>query len=460
MQRVAASKSDSGERVSAYWLAKDYFADNDLNFLAVIDYSDTVLVSEWYDSALGEFTAVPQVLTDALQRGAFLPKPGKFARPGIFMVDGKPLWIAAQTILRSGESADTGKVLILGQLAGQELVRSLRNAFGIYASFQPFDSAGVPPEIASRTYAFSYSPYEVVVLDKENSVASAVVFPDVEGKPAEVLSVGPDIDWNKTVGTASLRFRVFAVAVILLAGLVVVIFLECLVFRPLISLRRLVSAIANNPEGTAPAVSTEGIFGEIGDDLSRILVKSRANSTTLRRRTEDLQYRIKTKDAIGQVSMHLLRAEDDSAIKSLRALASKLDLDFVAYFQILPERDSMRFFGVFKDPVTGEHTGQYDFVVPAADWVIRSVRHNQNLVLNNARDIPEGMADAGDFLAELELKSFLGVPLAFSGGRLGGMLAFGSLRAYREWNDEDLAVLEMVAMLFAEAQAWNRSGPA
>lgn len=435
---------------AASWAKDDFFPNNNVNFIAWTNLDRKIVFARWYDDKTSRFLDIPPEAAAMLDDSGYLPDSGRLGKTGLITVGGSPLLVASHQIYESAAAGPSPGWLTLGQMPESEVAKNVRSQYGFHMTVLPYDSPEVPPEVAAAELDFSGRDYRTVPFARNGWNTTALVLGDLAKKPSLVVVVETPVDANQETNLVSSRFQAIVFLVALASGVALVAFLGRYVFKPLDKLENMITHINKHEFTLADNPGDLGLFAGMQNGLLNILNETEANNRKMREKDNNLMYRVKLEEALAKVSRNLLRDPDKGILKSLRVLGRSLDTDVVSYWQLAPDRESMHCTGTFRDQVTGEFSGEYDFDAPVADWIVEAIRHSQHTIINNINEIPEDMADVKTFISEYELKSFLAVPLVISGGRLGGLVAFGDIRSARVWKKEDLRALEVVAELFVD----------
>jgi formate hydrogenlyase transcriptional activator len=84
------------------------------------------------------------------------------------------------------------------------------------------------------------------------------------------------------------------------------------------------------------------------------------------------------------------------------------------------------------------------------------IKRGEVYAMNSVGDLPAEAAPEKAFCAKLGIKSTVQVPLHI-GGRVNGVIGFSTLRAEREWSDEDVERLRLVCDIFSNALERQRA---
>lgn len=439
----------AGEALPIAWQSEIFFINNNLNFMAWLKSDGETLSAKWRKEAENGLSAPPPGVRAALDSRLFLPDSDQTRKLGVLMLDDIPTRVACQRIYAAGSGRCVG-FLAIGQLVDHDSVRLMRSTLGAHITALPFASASLPAELRGIAYDFTDRNMAEVEFGSGSNRRVGVVLADLRGDPALALLVEPDTGAAEAAAGAWRQALMLTLAVTLAAAAFLVVFLEKALFTPLGSLADIINRLGSHSYDLTAAPRGLDRFERIRDYLLELIRQLDRHDKEMRRKDEDMLYRAKINEALAQVSRNLLRDGQDGIAKCLRVLGLNLDTDVVSYWQISPDREFMRCIGTFRDAATGKFSGEYDFTAPIAGWIAAAIRHNEHLIINNVNDVPPEMSEVKDFISSYELKSFLGVPLTMSGGRLGGLVAFGDIRAIRTWKDAELRTLGMVAELFVD----------
>jgi FOG: GAF domain len=255
---------------------------------------------------------------------------------------------------------------------------------------------------------------------------------------------------GESAGHVSSAFQIIVLIATMTAGLLILFFMEKFVFQPVAKAGRTLSAVlSHGGEELAPDNFRFAMYEDLSRDMALLDEDIRRKDVILKDREAHLTHRLRVEEALAKVSRYLLRNHENGIARSLRLLGRNLNTDIVSYWELTGD-DSMHCLGTFRGINTGDFSGEYDFIAPAASWIIEASGQENPLIIDDVENIPEELQAAKQFIGEYDLKSFLGVPLRVPVAGLGGMVAFGNIKEVRHWSKEDLRALEVVAELLAD----------
>lgn len=431
------------------WNSPDFYENNSVQFLAWRDGEGKNLFVRLYSPQSGGFVDPSGNLLEAFGAKALLPTNSEFLKTGLVSAGDRYFRAAAHAVFASGSSGRRTGYLVLGQEIGSQLIASVDNRLSIHLAEMDFASPELPASVKDTAFDFSAREYQEVAYSGTSGRHAGLVMADVEQRPAVLLQIEPRESLDMAEHVSS-RFQSVVLVAAMAAALVIICFLGFAVFSPLARFAGILKKLNSREYDLSSKPEGLGMLGGLGESLLNLIGNLDRHDKMMQEKDNDLKYRIRVEEALAKVSRNLLRDSEKGIARSLRVLGRNLNTDVVSYWQIAPDRESMRCIGTFRDQVSGDFSGEYDFTAPVAGWIAEAIRHDKHLIINNVNDIPPEMADIKSFISEYELKSFLGVPLAISGGRLGGLVAFGDIRAARTWKEEDRRALEVVAELFVD----------
>lgn len=149
---------------------------------------------------------------------------------------------------------------------------------------------------------------------------------------------------------------------------------------------------------------------------------------------------------IGLAAGHIDAAIEDA----LRRIVLALDIDRSSLISVdavtgrIETTHSWALEGIDRTPPTD--------IVQSNPWALSCARAGRPVVFARLDELPAQAAVDKSTFAHMGLKSHVGMPM-WVGGRLRGSLTFGSLRREREWPDELLGRMRLLADVFASVLA-------
>ena len=149
---------------------------------------------------------------------------------------------------------------------------------------------------------------------------------------------------------------------------------------------------------------------------------------------------------IGLAAGHIDAAIEDA----LRRIVLALDIDRSSLISVdavtgrIETTHSWALEGIDRTPPTD--------IVQSNPWALSCARAGRPVVFARLDELPAQAAVDKSTFARMGLKSHVGMPM-WVGGRLRGSLTFGSLRREREWPDELLGRMRLLADVFASVLA-------
>ena len=183
----------------------------------------------------------------------------------------------------------------------------------------------------------------------------------------------------------------------------------------------------------------------VGSGLS-----SRAMAETLDSLRAALEDRLRFETLIADLSARFVKLDSDlidGAIQDAqRRIVEALDLDRSSLFQFSDDAATMIVTHYWSRPGFAplDMTARPVELFP---WATAQLLQGQMICFSSLNDLPPGIPDRAN-IERLGTKSNITLPLQAS-GRVVGALAFGSMRAERQWPAEIISRLSLVAQVFA-----------
>lgn len=441
--RLAADLVSGDEGSMERYGEADFYVNTGIQAFYRLDNLGQTLFSRWYEPRTGRFEDAPAAVNRVIDAGSLRSGPMALEKYGRVVVDGRVLQLAS----RAAAGTHRGMVVV-GQFVDDYLAGVADPSLRLEFTVLPFDSPELPAELRDRRYDFARRDHEIVHYGAEGVTRAALVLGDFDNRPILAVLVAPGFGGADPI-QASWRFQTFLILAAVGLGFLLYLYLDFAVFRPVSRMQGAIDRIVAR-DHEAGKGEDYGLFDGMAKSITALADDMRANDTALRDHQASLSHRSRVEDALAKVTRNLLRNPAKGIANSLRILGSNLDTDVVSYWQLDKDGDAMRCMGTFRNPETGEFSGEYDFSAPAAEWIGEAINYDRHIIINDVKDIPPEMDSVRAFISEYDLKSFQGVPLRVPGTRLGGLVAFGDIRGVRTWSGEDLRALEMVAELFVD----------
>ncbi len=174
-----------------------------------------------------------------------------------------------------------------------------------------------------------------------------------------------------------------------------------------------------------------------------------------------LSYQLAFEKLLGSISARFLNADDtdlDEAIQNtLQEIGSLVGADRAYVF----------LFSYFKQVMSNTHEWCADGISPQKDtlqnlpledylWLTNELSKSDYLYIPLVEEMAESAQMEKENLARQEIQSVLHVPLIID-KKLSGFLGFDAVRSPREWTQEDINILSIIAKIFVCAKERKRS---
>ncbi len=192
-----------------------------------------------------------------------------------------------------------------------------------------------------------------------------------------------------------------------------------------------------------------------------ISIASVQRNITERKRSERaLLYRQEMLKMLTNISGRFINVEagkiDELIGQSLKDLGELTSVDRCHIFLISPDGSRYRFTHEWCAPnVISESNAAPEGDTASFPWLVSRLMAEEPVVINQWSDAPAEAVAERALLERLGIQSVLIVPM-FYGGRAHGMLAFECVRQPRQWNEEDVALLQTVGDIFVNALEHKR----
>ena len=186
-------------------------------------------------------------------------------------------------------------------------------------------------------------------------------------------------------------------------------------------------------------------------------------STEPTARSSDLRSRLEFETLVVDLSTRFISlppGEVDGAIEdALGSVCELLGIDYAVLWQWSGDhRDVL--LPTHSHPARGEAAAPASLDQTQYPWVLENVRAGRTVVVPSLEELPSAAAVDRRHAGLAGIKSSLAVPLIVGGEVPVGALAFNTLRAHRDWPDEVVTRLGLVAQVFTNALARKRSDEA
>lgn len=431
------------------WKSKSFFADNTLNSLVWWSgKTGEILFSRYYDKRLDVFVDLPLPVAEAIANGATLPPSGRNCTSSLVMIGEYPLLLASRKASADINPENSDFILTVGQIVDQGAIRAMRNITNLHVTGIAATSTLFPQSLSNQP-ALPTNDNLLMEYTTDSGFRIGTVLTDANRKAAFLLQVEPDEGEMENVLELDKRYQYFFIALTLAVMFLLLVFFSIAVFSPLARFSKVLNKINRHEYDLTRKPAALGYFTDLSDGLIDLVTQIDHHDREKYKSDSRLLFRVKVEESLSNISRILFRESVNGIIPCLRILSRNFNTDFAFFWQVSADRQSMHCYGCFRDLITGDFTGEYDFTAPTVRWINDAIRHNSTIAINDISDIPHELEDVKKFVQEFEVKSFFGVPMNLSSGRVGGFIAIGSIHNIRTWMKEDKAGLESVAEMFA-----------
>ncbi len=432
------------------WKSKSFFADNDLNCLIWWSAKDgEIFFSRYYDKRLDMFVDLPSPVAEAIAYGATLPPSGRNCTSSLAMIDEHPLILASKKASGQSDPAGSEFILTVGQIVDQGAIRVMRNITKLHVIGIAATSSLFPQALFRQPSALPANDSLLMEYETDSGFRIGTVLTDANAAAAFLLQVEPEEGEMENILELDKRYRYFFIALTLAIMFLLLVFFSIAIFSPLARFSKVLNKINLHEYDLTRKPAALGYFTDLGNGLIELVTQIDRHDREKYKSDSRLMYRVKVEESLSIISRILFRESISGIIPCLRILSRNFNTDFAFFWQVSTDRQSMHCYGCFRDLITGEYTGEYDFTAPTVRWINDAIRHNGSIEINDINNIPQDLEDVKRFVQEFEVKSFFGVPMNSASGRVGGFIAIGSIHNIRTWLQEDRAGLESVAEMFA-----------
>ncbi len=434
----------------ASWKSKSFFVDNNLNCLVWWSANNkNILFSRYYDKRLDGFVDLPPVLAEAIAFGAATPPIGTDTLSSLIMIGEYPLLLSSKKAVDTDEPIGAEFVLTVGQIIDQGTIRTIRNITGLHVVGIAADSTLFPQTLRRQPAPLSANDNLLMEYETDSGYRIGTVLTDTNAHAAFLFQVEPEEGDLHNVPERDRRYQYMFIALTLAVMFLLLVFVSFAIFSPLRRFSTVLNRINRHEYDLTRKPAALGYFTTLSDGLIELVTQIDRHDREKFKSDSRLMYKVKVEETLSTISRILFRESLDGILPCLRILSRNFNTDFALFWQVSTDRQSMHCFGSFRDLVTGEYTGEYNFTAPTAPWINNTIRHNSTITINDITDIPPELEDVKKSIQEFEVKSFFGAPMNSSSGRIGGFIAIGSIHSLRTWTEEDKVGLESVAEMFA-----------
>ncbi len=185
-----------------------------------------------------------------------------------------------------------------------------------------------------------------------------------------------------------------------------------------------------------------------------------ANALARKQAEKSLEERLQFETLLADISARFVNLpwdQVDSAIEDAqRRVCESLDIDILAVWQLSNEDPvaltATHYYSVQQGPQPPGLLKQEDF-----PWFVKQLQAGRIVAVSSLEDMPAEAAHDREVCRQLGVKSNLSIPLSVGDGPLMGVLGLNTTRAERDWPDAIVKRLQLVAQIFTNALARERS---
>ncbi|MFA4877461.1 MAG: CHASE4 domain-containing protein [Methanoregula sp.] len=360
-------------------LQKDTFSTLDLTYLLVYNRSEGLVYARAYNKTTNEFEQVSPLFLSTITRDYplfnFTYPEAKPKVLGLFFVDGQPIAVAAQPVLKSDWSGPSAGVMIMGRNLNENRVQGISKATGVSVRFiDPITVTG-SQQIQSIQDHLRKDNTIVIQKDSQDTISGYIALNELNITPAEyVIEISrPRVMYQSGLSALSSFLLVFFLAV-LIFGISILLIIDQLVLSR-------VSTITNDVQKVGLRKEKKRITELKGnDELTQL---SRAINQMLDQ-TELLQVRYKSivEDQTEMICRFLqdgtltfTNPSFDIYVKNFRNVSPLVSI----YDSFLPQisKDTFDKFLTILTPQSPIRSGEQDFRYEGLEfsisWTIRGI---------------------------------------------------------------------------------------
>ena len=175
---------------------------------------------------------------------------------------------------------------------------------------------------------------------------------------------------------------------------------------------------------------------------------------------EELAARLQFETLIADLSSKFVGLPADDVdreiLEAQRRICELLNLDILVLWQLSREAPvvltATHFYDAQQGPQPPGRLRQEDF-----PWFVKQLQAGHLVAVSSLEEMPAEAARDREVCRQLGIKSNLTIPLSVGGGPLIGVLGLNTTQAEREWPDELVKRLQLIAQIFANALARKRA---
>jgi PAS domain S-box-containing protein len=317
-----------------------------LNMMLFFNQAGQLVYGEMYDLSNNSVTPLKQEIATQIAEEC-LTNDSIQSKEGMILLNGKPMLVAAHTILTSNQEGPTHGTLVIGRYLDYALA-SLSTSTGLPVSIFVIGDTGSDVDFQTAAKALTpQTPLYYAPLN-ETHMAGYALLQDISGKPVAIAKV-TDVRISYGYGKAALTYVALAlIAIIAVIFIVIAVLLDKLVISRLSDLNDVVTKIRVsgdnskrvNPEGHDELSSLSQSINEMLDAIDK---NTSSLENTVKERTKNLVENQKKLESILLASPDAIIATDINGIVTecnhqveeisgfdRQDLLGKLSLDFVA----------------------------------------------------------------------------------------------------------------------------------
>lgn len=229
-------------------LLPETYANLRLNLILIVNNDGEIVYGGMYNATSNEVTAVPLSLLEHIRPGSVLtnttdPRSGT---EGILMTPDDPMLIASRPVVHTDFSGTPRGVVIMGRYLDAAEVGRLATLTDPSLELLPVDDGMIPTDILRDLRAGGAGTNPVFRVLSDTQAAGYVLFDDIYGNEALVLSIRQDRDIYRQGVMTTLQYIFIVLAAGLVLGVGVLFIIDRLVLSRIMDLSRQVSGIGTD----------------------------------------------------------------------------------------------------------------------------------------------------------------------------------------------------------------------
>ncbi|MBD2393622.1 PAS domain S-box protein [Cyanobacterium aponinum FACHB-4101] len=157
-------------------------------------------------------------------------------------------------------------------------------------------------------------------------------------------------------------------------------------------------------------------------------------------------------------SLFMVEAEkvDEYINDALTAIASFLKVEQISIFEFDQKNETFCLSHQSQSSLINQDLREWHISTRVISWLVNQLQTKWIVMINSAEDLPELAVNERILFEQLNLKSFIALPIEFS-RRVVGFLTAISAKNHHEWNQGETNLLQLTGKLFSNAIARKKS---